>query len=79
MPSSMAWPAKFRICSTETETVSMSLVIFDCDGVLVESEAIYLFVEMEFLAEVGLSVDRKDYIRQFMGMPQMPGNSALLK
>ena len=47
----------------------MSLVIFDCDGVLVESEAIYLFVEMEFLAEVGLSVDRKDYIRQFMGMP----------
>ena len=47
----------------------MSLVIFDCDGVLVESEAIYLSTEIEFLVKAGLSIDRNDYVRQFMGLP----------
>jgi HAD superfamily hydrolase (TIGR01509 family) len=47
----------------------MSLVIFDCDGVLVESEAIYLAAELEFLADAGLTFDRSDYMRQFMGLP----------
>ncbi len=46
-----------------------SLVIFDCDGVLVESEAIYVSAELEFLSDVGLTFDRNDYIRQFMGLP----------
>ncbi len=52
-----------------TQLQSMSLVIFDCDGVLVESEAIYVAAEMEFLADAGLTFDRGDYMRQFMGLP----------
>ncbi len=47
----------------------MSLVIFDCDGVLVESEAIYVAAELEYLSQAGLTFDRGDYLRQFMGLP----------
>ncbi len=47
----------------------MNLIIFDCDGVLVESEAVFIEAEMSFLEEAGFSYRRDDYIRQFMGLP----------
>ena len=47
----------------------MGLVIFDCDGVLVESEAIHVTAELAFLSQVGLVFDRDDYMRRFMGLP----------
>lgn len=43
-------------------------VIFDCDGVLVDSEKLALEVELEVLAELGLSFDRSDYALRFMGL-----------
>lgn len=43
-------------------------VIFDCDGVLVDSEVIALEVELEMLAEQGLTFDRTDYAIRFMGL-----------
>ncbi len=46
----------------------MTLLIFDCDGVLVESEAIYIAAELEFLSRAGMSFDRDHYIRRFMGL-----------
>ena len=46
----------------------MTLLIFDCDGVLVESEAIYVVAELEFLSKAGMSFDRDEYIRRFMGL-----------
>ena len=45
------------------------LVIFDCDGVLVNSEAIYIQAELDHLAEAGLTFDRRDYMTTFTGMP----------
>jgi HAD superfamily hydrolase (TIGR01509 family) len=42
-------------------------VIFDCDGVLVDSESLALEVELEILAECGLRYDRGDFVRRFMG------------
>ena len=47
----------------------MALVIFDCDGVLVDSEAILIGVELEFLASAGLEFERGDYLRKFLGLP----------
>lgn len=44
------------------------LVIFDCDGVLVDSEAIYVAAELEFLARAGVRLERRAYMRQFMGL-----------
>ena len=47
----------------------MSLVIFDCDGVLVDSEEIFISAELDFLSKAGMEFERDDYVRRFMGMP----------
>jgi HAD superfamily hydrolase (TIGR01509 family) len=43
-------------------------VIFDCDGVLVDSEVIYIDAELDHLAAVGVRFDRATYVRTFMGL-----------
>jgi HAD superfamily hydrolase (TIGR01509 family) len=43
-------------------------VIFDCDGVLVDSEKLALEVELEVLADLGLTFEREDYVLRFMGL-----------
>ena len=43
-------------------------VIFDCDGVLVDSEVLALEVELAALAEVGLHYEEEDFKARFMGM-----------
>jgi|SRR5215217_898774 len=43
-------------------------VIFDCDGVLVDSEILAVEVELAMLAEQGLTYDRLDFGHRFMGM-----------
>jgi len=48
---------------------TMKLIIFDCDGVLVDSEALIIDVEMTFLKQHGLNYDKSHYIEQFMGIP----------
>ncbi|MBS0279072.1 MAG: HAD family phosphatase [Proteobacteria bacterium] len=42
-------------------------VIFDCDGVLVDSEVLALEVEIAAAAEVGLTYDLDEYKARFMG------------
>ncbi|MEM0899412.1 MAG: HAD family phosphatase [Pseudomonadota bacterium] len=44
------------------------LIIFDCDGVLIDSEAIYLAEEFAFLQRAGVTVDRDWYIDNFMAL-----------
>jgi len=44
------------------------LIIFDCDGVLVNSEEIYQAAELEALASAGLVFDPSAYTREFMGL-----------
>ncbi len=45
----------------------ISAVLFDCDGVLVDSEVIAHDVEIAVLAEIGLTYDSHDFIARFMG------------
>ncbi|MEM9999901.1 MAG: hypothetical protein AAF940_03375, partial [Pseudomonadota bacterium] len=47
-----------------------SLIIFDCDGVLIDSEAIYLQVERAFLQSKGVMVDPDWYVGEFMALAQ---------
>jgi beta-phosphoglucomutase-like phosphatase (HAD superfamily) len=47
-------------------------VIFDCDGVLVDSEVLALEVEIAAAAQVGLRYDLGDYKARFMGMSTQP-------
>jgi HAD superfamily hydrolase (TIGR01509 family) len=43
------------------------LVIFDCDGVLVDSEPIAIRIDVEMFAEVGMAVSEQEVIDRFVG------------
>ena len=47
------------------------LVIFDCDGVLVDSERISLRIQAEWMTALGLPTTYEDCVRDFggLGMP----------
>lgn len=49
-------------------SIAPAAVIFDCDGVLVDSEILALEVEIVLLAEIGLTYDPAEYRRRFLGM-----------
>lgn len=53
--------------STYPMTTGFELVIFDCDGVLVDSEPIANRVFASMLAELGLEVSEADIYRDFVG------------
>jgi HAD superfamily hydrolase (TIGR01509 family) len=46
----------------------VELIIFDCDGVLIDSEAIYIDAEMRHLADAGVRFERAAYVRTYMGL-----------
>ncbi len=43
-------------------------IIFDCDGVLVDSEVVAHEIEMAVLSEIGLAYDPSEFKARFMGM-----------
>jgi len=45
------------------------MFIFDCDGVLVDSEAPCVRCEIDFLNRHGIEIDRADYLTRFLGKP----------
>ena len=49
------------------KTSSFDLVIFDCDGVLVNSEPLTNKVYVQMLGEFGYQVDAEQYLREFSG------------
>ncbi len=49
------------------ETTSFDLVIFDCDGVLVNSEPLANQVYVQMLAELGYQVNTEEYLKEFSG------------
>src|SRR3954470_10452673 len=46
---------------------AIELVIFDCDGVLVDSERLAVRVDVRVLAELGWPLTEADIIERFMG------------
>jgi HAD superfamily hydrolase (TIGR01509 family) len=51
-------------------TRPLELVIFDCDGVLVDSERLAVRVEATLLAELGWPLSQAEVIERFMGRSQ---------
>lgn len=49
--------------------MTFEAVIFDCDGVLIDSEKIIVEVHLNSLAAFGLVYERDDYINRYMGIP----------
>jgi HAD superfamily hydrolase (TIGR01509 family) len=48
--------------------MTVSAILFDCDGVLVESETLAHEIETEVLAAIGLHYDKVEFRERFMGM-----------
>jgi beta-phosphoglucomutase-like phosphatase (HAD superfamily) len=44
------------------------LVIFDCDGVLVDSDRISLRIQAERISALGLEMSYEDCVREFLGL-----------
>jgi HAD superfamily hydrolase (TIGR01509 family) len=44
------------------------LLIFDCDGVLVDSESLSCRIDAEFLSEIGIPYTAEEIARQFLGV-----------
>lgn len=55
----------------------MDAVIFDCDGVLIDSETIAHDVELEAMARLGLSFDSDKYKARFQGLAVRDWSAAL--
>jgi HAD superfamily hydrolase (TIGR01509 family) len=51
-----------------TPTPPTELVIFDCDGVLVDSERLSVKVEVEILAELGWPLTEAEIVERFLGL-----------
>lgn len=49
------------------DLVTVELVIFDCDGVLVDSERLTIQVEVALLTELGWPMTAADVVERFMG------------
>jgi len=47
--------------------VPAHLVIFDCDGVLVDSERLAVDIDVRALAALGWTITREEVIRRFLG------------
>ncbi len=45
----------------------MDLIIFDCDGVLVDSEIVSFEAEADILAEIGIPLTTRDLLARFLG------------
>ncbi|MBF4550248.1 MULTISPECIES: HAD family phosphatase [unclassified Pseudoclavibacter] len=48
----------------------VELVIFDCDGVLVDSEVLAVRIEREMLAELGWQLTQDEHVARFLGTSQ---------
>ncbi len=53
------------------------LVIFDCDGVLVDSDRISLRIQAEWISRLGLEMSYEDCVRDFLGLG-MPATLQIL-
>jgi HAD superfamily hydrolase (TIGR01509 family) len=55
----------------------VELVIFDCDGVLVDSDRISLRIQAEWIADLGLETSYEECVRDFLGLG-MPATLEIL-
>jgi HAD superfamily hydrolase (TIGR01509 family) len=58
--------------------MSYQLIIFDCDGVLVDSERIAIKIESEGLTALGWPLTREDIIERFVGRSAAYGHSEIV-
>ena len=56
---------------------AFDLLIFDCDGVLIDSESIVCRVEVEGLAEIGYHIELERFMERFIGKAAKDGRAMI--
>ena len=55
----------------------VELVIFDCDGVLIDSERLSIRVEVEVLSELGWPLSEAEVVERFVGRPDRENRATI--
>jgi len=61
----------------KTSGAPHDLLIFDCDGVLIDSETIVCRVEVQALAEIGYRIDLERFVERFLGKAARDGRAMI--
>jgi HAD superfamily hydrolase (TIGR01509 family) len=61
----------------KTSGSPFDLLIFDCDGVLIDSETIVCRVEVQALAEIGYDLDLERFMERFVGKAARDGRALI--
>jgi len=67
----MPFPSSREVVTDGPARRRFDLVIFDCDGVLVDSERLALRLDSELLADVGWPMSESEQIERFVGRTEM--------
>jgi beta-phosphoglucomutase-like phosphatase (HAD superfamily) len=51
-----------------TSGVSLDLIIFDCDGVLIDSEVLTCRTDAACLGEIGITISAKEIVERYVGI-----------
>jgi HAD superfamily hydrolase (TIGR01509 family) len=62
---------------SRTSATPYDLLIFDCDGVLIDSEVIVCRVEVQALAEVGYVIELERFMERFIGKAARDGRALI--
>jgi HAD superfamily hydrolase (TIGR01509 family) len=61
----------------KSSVCGIDLLIFDCDGVLIDSETIVCRVEVEALKEIGYAVELEHFMDRFIGTAEKDGRAII--
>jgi HAD superfamily hydrolase (TIGR01509 family) len=61
----------------KTSGSPFDLLVFDCDGVLIDSETIVCRVEVQALAEIGYSLELERFMERFVGKAARDGRALI--
>lgn len=62
---------------TKISGAPYDLLIFDCDGVLIDSESIVCRVEVEAFAEIGYELELERFVQRFVGKSARDGRALI--
>ncbi len=60
--------SQFAVVRASEFAVMRDAILFDCDGVLVNSEELVIEIERELLADLGLAYEHEEFLTRFLGI-----------
>ena len=78
----LSWFARGRTLADIAQrrpVLNVTLVIFDCDGVLIDSEAIACRADSACLAELGITITAEEIMERYLGISAIELGNKIVK